>query len=742
MGHRVVDLFDFEKYKPDFPVKSGKEYVCLPYLSGILRLADELDITNDRTPDLLFNEYFPSDKVSKEEWEKHKANYLVNFKNDTIVITSNCHKKELYYALVKQYKKIEEVINNIKKLIRIIPQNNQSLQLKYSKLEININSIGFIPKDIGFSFNLQNTINTFIGDNIYKNKYVAIRECMQNAIDTCRYRKQIEGNKYHPEINITLLDKQLIITDDGLGMDEFIIENYFAKLAKSYYQKERVTNEFEAISQFGIGVFSYFLICDYFDVESKMIRKEAIKFRINDDVDNYFHFYDQTEKNSQGTSITFHLREEIKFDDLMDKVRHYIRYCEIPIYVRYRNRHEEILKQEFVLDIEKDLKDKIKLSEQKRQKNLKLIACNIVNEEYEGVIGFAMKKNSRGTYTPNELWGIFRGGYRENHLEVSQQGIYINNITDNTFNGVIGKLNMKRRNPLDIGRYNIKNIKTLDNIISSFHYKNLMEIFESWESKQKKTKANLSRNFMHYYLNPWIVSFTDEIFRLLKNNLYFKVYVNNSMNYLTIDEIDKIDGIIIVNSNKPFTTVNYKYQDIDDLYKHFNKPLLLEKNDSIASIILKIFEILNKSISIVSTSKHWYLLIKDKHQKYITPIENSYITTNNFYIFDRPHIASFPSIDTSSPFNVNHEVMKYYIKNIEMVSDNQDTKVLFKDFFKELHDFMFDFHVGGIKKPTDRIVIINTMLVNINQTLKTDFKLKTSDFPAWINRRINWNRIK
>jgi metal-dependent HD superfamily phosphatase/phosphodiesterase len=60
MGHRKVELLDFDLYNPEFVVKSGSEFVCLPYLAGVLRLADELDITNDRTPELLYNQYFPS----------------------------------------------------------------------------------------------------------------------------------------------------------------------------------------------------------------------------------------------------------------------------------------------------------------------------------------------------------------------------------------------------------------------------------------------------------------------------------------------------------------------------------------------------------------------------------------------------------------------------------------------------------------------------------------------------------
>ena len=211
----------------------------------------------------------------------------------------------MYYALLKQYNKIDGVIKYVQKIANTIPQNDRKLKVDYLKLEKDIKTIGFVPKEIGFTFDLQNTINTFIGDNIYQNKFVAIRECLQNAIDTCRYRKQLSKVPYTPEIALTLKEDKLIVSDNGLGMDEFIVEHYFSKLAKSYYTESKISKEFEAISQFGIGVFSYFLICDFFEIESKQDGKSAIKFRATKNAENYFHFYDNSERKPAGTTITF-----------------------------------------------------------------------------------------------------------------------------------------------------------------------------------------------------------------------------------------------------------------------------------------------------------------------------------------------------------------------------------------------------------------------------------------------------
>ena len=119
---------------------------------------------------------------------------------------------------------------------------------------------------------------------------------MQNSIDTCRFKKANQSS-YNPSIEVILDNEKLIIKDNGLGMDEFIVEKYFACLSRSYYREKKIAQQFESISQFGIGVFSYFLLCDHFDVETKMKAKEALKFRVTKDVKSHFFFFDKHLKN-------------------------------------------------------------------------------------------------------------------------------------------------------------------------------------------------------------------------------------------------------------------------------------------------------------------------------------------------------------------------------------------------------------------------------------------------------------
>ena len=53
-GHRTTDLFDEKEYPASFGVPDGNT-ICLPYLSSLIRLADEIDVAASRNPKLLYD---------------------------------------------------------------------------------------------------------------------------------------------------------------------------------------------------------------------------------------------------------------------------------------------------------------------------------------------------------------------------------------------------------------------------------------------------------------------------------------------------------------------------------------------------------------------------------------------------------------------------------------------------------------------------------------------------------------
>ncbi len=71
-GHRKTDLEDEKEYPKALKVPSGNT-ICLPYLSALVRLADEIDVTASRNPSSIYD----LNKITKEvdiiEFMKHEA---------------------------------------------------------------------------------------------------------------------------------------------------------------------------------------------------------------------------------------------------------------------------------------------------------------------------------------------------------------------------------------------------------------------------------------------------------------------------------------------------------------------------------------------------------------------------------------------------------------------------------------------------------------------------------------------
>ena len=53
-GHRRTDLFDENEYPAELQI-DGQHLVNLPYLAAVIRLADEIDVIEDRNPKLLYD---------------------------------------------------------------------------------------------------------------------------------------------------------------------------------------------------------------------------------------------------------------------------------------------------------------------------------------------------------------------------------------------------------------------------------------------------------------------------------------------------------------------------------------------------------------------------------------------------------------------------------------------------------------------------------------------------------------
>lgn len=332
------DCYTLTKSKGGKPLYKTDQYIggqklnC-QFCAAVLRIADILDFDYERTPDSLFRaigietKKMPGFKISLKEWQKQMATHTVRITDDAIIVDADSKSPSIEHAIKEMCQWIEKEIRGTRSVL----QNNSSkitdnyyIELP-SRVFCEVRSFGYVYKDYTIKLNERAIINLLMGDNLYAKTQVAVRELVQNAIDACVVRSKIENRDYKPEINVSISDEEdrywLVIKDNGIGMDDYVLSNYFFKIGSSYYQseefkvyqeKERILG-FTPISRFGIGLLSVFMIGDVVRVTT------SNKYSLHDDFKTRTLIIDSSESlavvqensvDENGTKIEVLLRRE------------------------------------------------------------------------------------------------------------------------------------------------------------------------------------------------------------------------------------------------------------------------------------------------------------------------------------------------------------------------------------------------------------------------------------------------
>jgi hypothetical protein len=280
-----------------------REGVNLRALAVYLRLIDLLDLAEDRTPYVIWKFVAPRNARSKMAWDKHRALRAVTcprYQDGRVIrVDGSTDNHEVYAALEdlriwceKQFKGCNDILARM---------NDSRHKLDIYHIDWHVEARGFKKTSIGFQFDRERMFE-ILGNEIYQgDPYVFLRELLQNSIDAIRMRREIlrkhakiePGNLGVIRVNVEHLEnKDIIVTwsDDGIGMDEYIIQNYLAVAGKSYYRSpdfEKVGLEMDPISRFGIGILSCFIVANHVEIETYkdpnlLPRSEPLKITIPD----------------------------------------------------------------------------------------------------------------------------------------------------------------------------------------------------------------------------------------------------------------------------------------------------------------------------------------------------------------------------------------------------------------------------------------------------------------------------
>lgn len=411
----TLDTFDLAKKEGDKLIEAFrrdkviyKEEINIQYLAICLRLADIMDFDRERTPKILFKYISPKSKISLNEWMKHISITGWRINKNEIRYEAECIHPVYQNVL---YKFIDQIDAELERCNILVKDNKEEITRKYKlDLPVKVNrdyirSKGFYYGPFKFSLDYDRIIALLMGEQLYGDKNIAIRELLQNSIDACRHRQAFEkmnGEEgYRSQISFKYENKDkydvVEVEDNGIGMDKYILENYFMKIGVSYYRskdfgKERIEYkkkgfDFDPISRFGIGILSCFMIADRIVVETYRAKSlltgnnQALEIEI--DGPSQFFVIRKGKRNTFGTKINLFLKKDQKID-LAKIVREYAKHVEFPIIVKGEQSSKpiELIDEGFKIEpIKSGLKVEL-------EKKISVIEIDLSkNKKYNGIKG-------------------------------------------------------------------------------------------------------------------------------------------------------------------------------------------------------------------------------------------------------------------------------------------------------------------------------------------------------------------
>ena len=115
-GHRTADLFDEQLFPPDLKLDNGNS-VCLTYIAALIRLADELDITEDRNTRLMFDPEKASTEIQKMENAKHDAIKKMTIYPDRIELDVRTDHQKVYAAVSDLVNTVQRTLDECVKVV-------------------------------------------------------------------------------------------------------------------------------------------------------------------------------------------------------------------------------------------------------------------------------------------------------------------------------------------------------------------------------------------------------------------------------------------------------------------------------------------------------------------------------------------------------------------------------------------------------------------------------------------------
>ena len=135
-GHRRTDLFDENEYPADLQIDE-QHFVNLPYLAAVIRLADEIDVIEDRNPKLLYDIETLTDAHQIECNRLLLAVPHMEILPDKFVLDVRIEDKESDKKLLENILKMAEKMQRILDECRLVTEKRTPFRITQKRVELN-----------------------------------------------------------------------------------------------------------------------------------------------------------------------------------------------------------------------------------------------------------------------------------------------------------------------------------------------------------------------------------------------------------------------------------------------------------------------------------------------------------------------------------------------------------------------------------------------------------------------------
>ena len=176
------------------------DYIHPRFVAVLLQLGDILDMDNDRFHPLFRECIGALPEMSERHYEKHQSIRQLYIRPDIIAIEADCNSQEALRLVRKECDMLKEILQEAGyNWTLICPRKFSGSLPTISSVKLSLNGVS-IPEELvtaQFSISQKKAFSILEGGNVYQNKFVFLREFLQNAIDASKiqYWTEYLGSK-------------------------------------------------------------------------------------------------------------------------------------------------------------------------------------------------------------------------------------------------------------------------------------------------------------------------------------------------------------------------------------------------------------------------------------------------------------------------------------------------------------------------------------------------------------------